>query len=191
MPTIYSFDKVVNDFYLKNRNEFINLIHWKFPQIGLDEIEDIYQNAFLAAYDNLQAGKVQEETKWKSYIFAIGSNMVLNVTKKSDLMVELPDEVGNNNESDIIGLLGDDSQIPEEGLETMLEEMALLPQPCETILKDFYFLNFSMEQITAETGYNNADTMKAKKSQCYKKLCQRVISTFKLKGISLFNTDEY
>lgn len=186
MP-IYSFNKVVNDFYLKNRNEFINLIHWKFPQIGLDEIEDIYQNAFLAAYDNLQSGNVQENTKWKSYIFAIGTNMALTLNNRSIRKVELPDDTSDNDEDDIMRLLGDDGQISEECLETMMEEMALLPQPCETILKDFYFLNFSMEQIAAETGYNNTDTMKAKKSQCYKKLCQRVINAFKLKDISIFN----
>jgi len=49
-----------------------------------------------------------------------------------------------------------------------------LDETCRKLLTLFYFEGLDMEQIALRIGFNNADTAKAKKYQCFKRLEQRV-----------------
>jgi hypothetical protein len=81
-----------------------------------------------------------------------------------------------------------DASLPHEesflGMEEVLEEMkskedsynamaiALerLGEPCRSIVEDFYFRNFSMEDIREKFGYTNADNAKNQKYKCLQRL---------------------
>ena len=54
-----------------------------------------------------------------------------------------------------------------------------LQDPCMTILRCFYYHNLSMTEIAEEVGLKNADTAKAKKNQCMKRLIDNVKSLVK------------
>jgi DNA-directed RNA polymerase specialized sigma24 family protein len=53
-----------------------------------------------------------------------------------------------------------------------------LDENCRKLLTLFYFEALDMEQIALRMGYNNADTAKAKKYQCFKRLEGKVKAQF-------------
>ena len=62
-------------------------------------------------------------------------------------------------------------------------EITYLPEPCETILKDFYFGQLSMEEIRKEIGYKTTDSVKARKNKCMNRLKERVALAFKMRQL--------
>jgi DNA-directed RNA polymerase specialized sigma24 family protein len=51
-------------------------------------------------------------------------------------------------------------------------------KPCGQLLAYFYFDGFSTKVIAEKLGYANADTVKSKKYQCFKKLQGTVLATY-------------
>lgn len=84
--------------------------------------------------------------------------------------------------------------IPEEDLPLSdnMEVQSLLgnelnhtPEPCASIIKLFYYENLSMDEIAEEIGYKNAQTAKAKKSQCMTDLITRVTDALNRAGFDI------
>jgi len=181
------YEQIVQDWYYKLRSPFINYLKAHFPSLYLEDIEDIYQESFLAVYKNIQSEQVRNETSWKSYIFQIGINKAKDKYSQTSVYVhpdsQKQDDDANDDERllSVFGLeknniLGDDDDSPysEEVSRIALEEISSLPEPCETILKDYYFHDFSMDDIAKEIHYLNSNVVKAKKNQCMNKLKERM-----------------
>lgn len=64
-------------------------------------------------------------------------------------------------------------------------ELTHTPEPCASIIKLFYYENMSMEEIAEEIGYRNAQTAKAKKSQCMTDLIKRVTDALNRAGFDI------
>ncbi len=71
--------------------------------------------------------------------------------------LSVDDETEKNNERDI--------QFNKMG-----NALALLGEPCKTIIEDFYINNRSMKEICEEFGYTNADNAKTQKYKCLQRL---------------------
>ncbi|MBR5640208.1 MAG: sigma-70 family RNA polymerase sigma factor [Muribaculaceae bacterium] len=185
------YNEIVNDWYVKLRDLFLNYIHKHIPGLRIEDIEDIYSETFIAVRENMLNNRVKEGTKWKSYIFQIGYNMAINRMKQEGKKMEIID---NSNDDDIdadrkfetqISLMDlinedDDKEQLEKRIETLKREIRYLPEPCETILKDFYFGGFSMTEIMYEINYKTADSVKARKNKCMNQLKERVKVAFKM-----------
>lgn len=177
------FSQIVANWFVSLRNPFINYIHKALPVLGLDEIEDIYSETFIAIRKNLMEGNVASGTKWKAYIFQIGYNMAVNKAKQSSRFIQAietteNDIVANNRFETYISLK---DVVEEEDNETKIQRIAILereirylPEPCETILKDFYYGGFSMTEIMSEIHYQSTDSVKAMKNRCMNKLRERI-----------------
>ena len=76
------YNQIVNDWYVKLRSYFINMVHNKYPDLHIEDIEDLYTEAFIAARENMIKGRVASDTNWKAYIFRIGLNMAANKSKQ-------------------------------------------------------------------------------------------------------------
>lgn len=48
--------------------------------------------------------------------------------------------------------------------------LALLGEPCKTIIEDFYMNDRSMQEICERFGYTNADNAKTQKYKCLQRL---------------------
>ena len=128
-------------------------------------------------------GNVASGTKWKAYIFQIGYNMAVNKAKQSSRFIQAietteNDIVANNRFETYISLK---DVVEEEDNETKIQRIAILereirylPEPCETILKDFYYGGFSMTEIMSEIHYQSTDSVKAMKNRCMNKLRERI-----------------
>lgn len=179
------FNQIVTNWFNSLRSPFINYIHKRIPALSLDDIEDIYSDTFIAIRKNLLEGKVAEGTKWKAYIFQIGYNMAINKTKETSRFVSPSEDNSNDDDIDadnrfdtLISLKDvareEENETKQERLEILEREIKYLPEPCETILKDFYYGGFSMAEIMAEIHYQSTNSVKAMKNRCMNKLKERV-----------------
>lgn len=185
------YNQIVNDWYVKLRSFFINNIHSKYPNLYIEDIEDLYTEAFIAVRDNMIKGRVASDTNWKSYIFRIGLNMAANKSKQESKKVQA---IEQNDDDDLdphekfqtkLSLNDlidedDDKEALEQRFEIIMREIKYLPEPCETILKDFYFGGFSLTEIMEEIHYKTTKAVKAMKYRCLTKLKDRVMIACKM-----------
>lgn len=178
------FSQIVTNWFVSLRNPFINYIHKALPVLELDEIEDIYSETFIAIRKNLLEGNVASGTKWKAYIFQIGYNMAVNKAKQSIRFVQVK-EMPSNDDIDATDrfetylslqevMEEEDNETKSQRLSILEREIKYLPDPCETILKDYYFGGFSMSEIMSEIHYQSTDSVKSMKNRCMNKLRERI-----------------
>lgn len=184
------FSQIVTNWFVSLRNPFINYIHKALPVLELDEIEDIYSETFIAIRKNLLEGNVASGTKWKAYIFQIGYNMAVNKAKQSIRFVQVK-EMPSNDDIDATDrfetylslqevMEEEDNETKSQRLSILEREIKYLPDPCETILKDYYFGGFSMSEIMSEIHYQSTDSVKSMKNRCMNKLRERIKLTLGL-----------
>ena len=178
------FSQIVTNWFVSLRNPFINYIHKALPILSLDEIEDIYSDTFIAIRKNLMDGNVASGTKWKAYIFQIGYNMAVNKAKQSSRFVQAiemtsNDDIDANNRFETYLSLQEvmeeeENETQSQRLSILEREIKYLPEPCETILKDYYYGGFSMTEIMSEIHYQSTDSVKSMKNRCMNKLKERI-----------------
>jgi len=185
------YNQIVSDWYMKLMNLFINYIRKRLPVLRIEDIEDVYSETFIAVRQNMLAGKVAAGTNWKAYIFQIGYNMAVNRMKKESKMVQATDSSSDDDidaderfqtKLSLQELVDDcdDKEAAEQRIEVLKREMGYMPEPCETILKDFYYGGFSMAEIMAEIHYNSVDSVKSMKNRCMNRFKERVRVAFKM-----------
>lgn len=186
-----SYEDIVRQWYNKVRPLFVNTLRKRFSQLDYNTIENLYQDAFLAVYENLQAGKVREDTSWSSYIIQIGLNLATKELRHSGITDSIyesnnDNEEGHNEISRTVEKLLSECFDEDEtmyqnvdALSLLGEELNYTPEPCNTIIRLYYYAKMSMEDIATAVNFKNATTAKSKKSQCMKSLTERVKASFK------------
>lgn len=192
----HNYENIVTEWYNKLKPDFISYISSKFSALTYFDAENLYQDAFLAVYKNIQDGRVKNETSWRAYIFKIGMNLANKQLRGVNRHVSI-DEGSEDMEGNFFSQT---AQRVEEKYQELLEmdndlvnnteaqsllgnEINRSPEKCRDILILFYYEGFSMDQIAERTGYSNAKTVKAKKFQCMKDLKNRVQSAFESYGL--------
>ena len=187
-----TYEDIVREWYNKVRPIFVNTLKKRFASLSYDDIEDLYQQAFLAVHDNLQAGRVREDTSWSSYIIQIGLNLATKELRHSGITDSIYESGGDNEEghqqiSKTVELLLSQLTTEDESLYQNVDALSLLgdelnhtPEPCNSIIRLFYYDDMSMEEIAIAVNFKNATTAKSKKSQCMKTLIERVKRSFKV-----------
>lgn len=187
-----TYEDIVRKWYNKVRPMFVNTLRKRFSQLDYDTIENLYQDAFLAVYENLQAGRVREDTSWSSYIIQIGIYLATKELRHSGITDSIYESGGDNEEghqqiSRTVELLLSQLTTEDESLYQNVNALSLLgeelnytPEPCNSIIRLFYYDDMSMEEIAVAVNFKNATTAKSKKSQCMKTLIERVKRSFKV-----------
>lgn len=191
----HNYEDIVRDWYNRLRPAFLRRLTQQYPSLTLGDAENLYQDTFIAIYDNLLADRVRQDTSWDSYIMTIG----LNLANKAMRKLSVTDNIGSEDDENcknatahkVESLL---KSMPEEeiSLSDNLEVQSLLgnelthtPEPCASIIRYFYYEGMSMDEIADEIGYRNAQTAKAKKSQCMTDLIKRVTDALNRAGFDI------
>lgn len=186
-----TYEDIVRKWYNKVRPLFVNTLKKRFTSLSYDDIEDLYQQAFLAVHDNLQAGRVREDTSWSSYIIQIGLNLATKELRHAGKTGSIYKSGGDNDEGHLqisktveqllSELTTDDEPLYQniDALSLLGEELNHTPEPCNSIIRLFYYDDMSMDEIAVAVNFKNATTAKSKKSQCMKTLIERVKRSFK------------
>jgi RNA polymerase sigma factor (sigma-70 family) len=152
--------------YETYRKEFL---HWivKEYSCSTDDSKDIYQLTILIFYDNIKKGKLEHlVSSVKTYLFGVGKNLVMESRRKSNRNTPLDQEHWLNEH-----LMDEQDQAPTEDMISHARQaLARLEEPCRRLIEMFYYGKKSMEEITIELNYKNAETAKNQKCRCMKRL---------------------
>lgn len=193
-----NFEDIVRKYYNRLREPFVRKLTRQYPSMRLDTAEDLYQEALIAVQDNIKRGKVRPDTDWNAYILTIGLNMASKEQRHGGItnpFVIISDEDEGNGNNRLARKVEDMiKEMPEEEaalcnnpevLSRLGNELDHTPEPCGKIIRLFYYTDATMEDIAEETGLKNAQTAKAKKSQCMTDLINRVTEALRRAGFDV------
>ncbi len=156
------------------KQHFTSILHFVISNGGNnDDAKDIYQEAIIVFYENLQKPEFKLTCKIKTYLYSISRHLWLKELDKKKRFVQ-PTDPSNIEDNEVFMLLADDElsphQLKEAQFKTMNHSLELLGEPCKTLLTDFYIHNLSMQEITQKMGYTNSDNAKNQKYKCLQRL---------------------
>lgn len=180
--------QIVEQNYTLLRPHFVKLIASRYTSLPLSEVEDIYQETFLAIYDNLQHGRVAADTNWKAYIFRIGLNQASNRAKGQKHVPLIDGDAADDTDGkrpseqyagmpplpELIDESTDDPAERERRIEVLNQAINALQDPCRTLLRDFYYNGLSLADIRDEMGFKDTDVVKTKRYKCFDRLKRHV-----------------
>ena len=140
--------------------------HYKLDDTDLN---DIYQEAFLALRKNAIAGKLQGvKSSMKTYLFGIGKHMMINLLKSRNKTV--PYEANLHIVGEKVEEISYKSPEPlTEEQKRLREHFAKLGKKCQEMLTMFYYRGLTLEEIAAIGNYSY-EVVKAQKSRCLRSL---------------------
>ncbi|MEX0290268.1 MAG: RNA polymerase sigma factor [Flavobacteriaceae bacterium] len=160
--------------YQENRQLFFNFA-MKYG-IEASDAMDIYQDAYVAFYENISKGKLSElRSSIATYLMSIGKYMILDTLRKQKKKVhsegiiakvqEIDEEVSNFD-------LDKEELNPRQVL--LRRNFEKLGEKCKKILTLFYYKKYSIKEIMEAGNYNSENVVKSQKSRCLKTLKESI-----------------
>ena len=145
--------------YSEIKSQYLSYARRQFPNIEIEELEDIYQDTIIAFYNNIKRGLLTEiNSSLSAYIIQIGKIKLIQHTEKQ----QKNRDIKNNFIENSIHAEEYDKRI-DQAVKFIFSKMT---DACKQILKLFYFEKKSMDEIALILDYKNGDTVKSKKSRC-------------------------
>ena len=179
-----------NKFIFDNRESTLRFLKSKFEGLTFDDVEDIYQEASLALYNNIITGKLSElSSSLYTYFLRICINQSLKTIRDqgkscSIRLDELSSGISQNNKisnkrlNDILHLSPVSHESPkspdhvyeiEEMKHLVKEALSKMPTKCQNLLKSYYFDELSWSVIADKFEIKGgADSAKTQASKCRK-----------------------
>ena len=132
-----------------------------------DEAKDIFQEAFIAVWRNLQLGKFipQTENSLNAYLFQISKNKWISHLRSSTHKKTIALTVQDDREMEAEDISPADKNI----LDTVVENLNKLGDNCREVLKRFYYKKESLRDIATTFNWTEA-TARNNKYRCIEKL---------------------
>ena len=134
-----------------------------------DEAKDIYQEAFIAAWQNIRAGRfvAQNSSSIEAYLFQIAKFKWYDHLKAAKKMNVVKEE-----EESVVEVTYNEEE--ESYIEKVQHHLKNLGEPCRQVLTLFYFMKQSMTKIAAQFSWTEA-TAKNNKYRCLQRLRNMVV----------------
>lgn len=163
----------VTRLYELYRGEFVAFARRGFS-LGEAEAMEIYQESFIALYENIRCGKLTRLTvSLKTYLFRIARNKILNARRNAS---------GKNAglHDALLQTQSDDWAARQEIVYRVVRQMQ---EPCSTVLTLYYWERWSMEEIARTLNYAGAQVAKNRKLACMRKLKAVLTAKFIAEGL--------
>ena len=160
--------RIIANFYTEFKFRFCTFFRVRFAK-DEEYVNDLYQDACAIFWNNIQTGKLTTSNLTSSlstYLISIGKNsMMANDRKKR----EIPDD------EEMKKLIYQEDDAEERRARREMEEfvermVADMKPPCSDLLKAVYWEKLSGTEIAEKQNFSNADSVKAQKYKCVKKL---------------------
>jgi len=140
-----------------------------------DDAEDMLQEALVILWERVRSGRFEYAARLNTFIFATVKNMWLRrLERKRREVPKGPDSDGPHSEdASPFELL-----VEQERTTAVQRALEALGEPCRKLLLLFYWEELSMEEISRQMGFANAETVKSKKYQC-KKALQKLLQDYR------------
>jgi len=170
-------NRIINKIY---KSFFPSIAHMIVSNNGSnDEAKDVFQEAVMVLYDKITQQQFELNSKLSTFLYAVSRRLWLKQLSRKGHTLNTTDI---SDFEDILHVEEDiqEHQEIENQFEQMNEAMHQLGEPCQTLLKDFYIKNLSMQEITEKFGYTNSDNAKTQKYKCLQRL-KKIFFTNKIK----------
>lgn len=183
----YEYDDIVRQFYEELKPLFINYLRKNFP-LDYDQVMDIYADVWIAVRRNIIEGRVKKGTKWKAYIMKMGWYQADKLVKRSPVEHISRDDVRFDHhdfeqlyarEKEAESSIYDDPEMHS----VLAAELSYIPDPCNKILKMYYYEEMSMTEIADSMNYSTPRSAITIKNRCFDRLKQRVRNAVQRLGI--------
>ena len=146
------------------------VLHYVQQNSGTDdEAKDVYQEGIMVFYEKVRDGSLELSCQIKTYLYAVCRRLWLKrLTEKTRFGGRLDDHepfLETGAEADLL-----EAETRDQRFATMSAALEQLGEPCRSLLEGFYLLDKSMQQLTTEFGYTNADNAKNQKYKCLVRL---------------------
>jgi RNA polymerase sigma factor (sigma-70 family) len=134
-----------------------------------EQAKDIYQDAFMAAWQNIKAGKFvpQNNSSVEAYLFQIAKYKWYDYLKASKKITVLPVD-----ENEFVETVYNKEE--EAYIEKVQHHFKQLGEQCRQVLTLYYFMKQSMSKIAAVFSWTEA-TAKNNKYRCLQRLRNMVV----------------
>jgi len=170
-------NRIINKIY---KSFFPSIAHMIVSNNGSnDEAKDVFQEAVMVLYDKITQQQFELNSKLSTFLYAVSRRLWLKQLSRKGHTLNTTDI---SDFEDILHVEEDiqEHQEIENQFEQMNDAMHQLGEPCQTLLKDFYIKNLSMQEITEKFGYTNSDNAKTQKYKCLQRL-KKIFFTNKIK----------
>ena len=135
----------------------------------------------MVFYEKVRDGSLELSCQIKTYLYAVCRRLWLKrLTSKSRFGVRLQEDEDlgalhhTGAEDDLLA-----AEEQDRRFSTMSEALDHLGEPCRSLLEGFYLLEKSMQDLTSEFGYTNADNAKNQKYKCLVRLKKLFFAHYK------------
>jgi RNA polymerase sigma factor (sigma-70 family) len=143
-----------------------------------DEAKDVYQEGVMVFYEKVREGSLELSCQIKTYLYAVCRRLWLKrLAEKNRFIGRLDDHepyLETGAEEDVA-----QAEERDQRFATMAEALLHIGEPCRSLLEGFYLQEKSMQQLTAEFGYTNADNAKNQKYKCLVRLKKLFFTHYK------------
>ena len=144
-----------------------------------DDVDDLLQEAVIVVWQNALKPEFVLSSQLNTYLYAIVKNLWYKQLKKKERQTNIQAD-----EYDHIGATEDKQNLfDKKVIQSCINEIGYT---CKNLLSHYYFDGYNMSQIAEIMGFNNADTAKAKKYQCLKKLQDLVKTRYNKSDFNLY-----
>lgn len=158
----------IKSLYSAYRSEFTD---WAMKNFSASEHQaaDAFQEAVVIFYLNCKRGKIITlESSVKTYLFAIGKNVLSNKIRKENKEIRYGDD-SDTAKYYLTDLTVNPFELNERQ-EMLSHALARLGDRCRQLLKLFYYEENSMEAIATKMDLKNENVAKSQKLRCLKAL---------------------
>ncbi|MBK8364725.1 MAG: sigma-70 family RNA polymerase sigma factor [Bacteroidetes bacterium] len=132
-----------------------------------DDASDIFQETLIIIFEKVRDKKLHISCSLKTFIYSVARNQWLKKLNASRKNVQL------KNFEDFIRVEESESEFSQDiDIKNLFAEIG---EACRKLLILFYYRKRSMEEISLELNYSNADTAKNQKYKCIQRLKKLVV----------------
>ena len=162
-------DRLLHELYGQHRTAFFRWAQHRYPALDTAALADVFQDAMLILYENMLNGKFRQESGLRTYLFAIGKNLLNRSLEKNRRLpaTDLPDGLSNQLPDESALFFEVESNDRQQNIADLLDSMG---EPCKTLLHLFYFYSQSLKNIAQRMDYSSTDVVKTQKGRCLRRL---------------------
>ncbi len=180
------YNEIVHRNFEEMKTPFINFLRKNF-KIDYDDIMDIYVNVWIDVRDNIRRRKTEDVKSWKSYIFNLGWKQACKFATRTRHIPSIDDEKFDREafEKEYTAQKEAEKSIYNDpDLKGVLAaELSYIPDPCNKILRFYYFEERSMKDIADAMNYSNSRSANVIRNRCLEKIKERVRNAVRRLGI--------
>lgn len=180
------YNEIVHRNFEEMKTPFINFLRKNF-KIDYDDIMDIYVNVWIDVRDNIRRKKTEDVKSWKSYIFNLGWKQACKFATRTRHIPSIDDEKFDREafEKEYTAQKEAEKSIYNDpDLKAVLAaELSYIPDPCNKILRFYYYEERSMKDIADSMNYSSSRSANVVRNRCLEKIKERVRMAVRRLGI--------